>query len=262
MKEKTSQFVVAAMQVGSEPSKLETNIERHCKAIAAVSEFHDVDLAVFPELSLTGYEPESAHGSSIAKDDDRLRQLSCCASQFNVAILAGCPIENKSNDKPFIGSLLFLPNRDPIVYCKRHLDSDEQQCFASSNNPPLVFELKNHKIGVAICYEIHIESHIQELVDQKIDVLATSVFMTPTGINSAYHQLFEFAKKFRLVSIMANHASNSSSHVTAGSSAAWDPKHLIASAKPSGGAAVVVAKQVDRWMKIEVCDLEVCETTQ
>ena len=54
-----SNFKIAAAQVASVRGDIARNIAAHAAAIEAAAN-HDVSVLVFPELSLTGYEPELA----------------------------------------------------------------------------------------------------------------------------------------------------------------------------------------------------------
>ena len=55
----TSSFTIAAAQSSSVKGDIEENIRRHCE-IAALADSHGAHVIVFPELSLTGYEPTVA----------------------------------------------------------------------------------------------------------------------------------------------------------------------------------------------------------
>lgn len=53
---------------------IEQNIQNHKEMIHSVVS-HDADMVIFPELSLTGYEPELAEQLATTKDDDRFEEF-------------------------------------------------------------------------------------------------------------------------------------------------------------------------------------------
>ncbi|HEY2910226.1 MAG TPA: nitrilase-related carbon-nitrogen hydrolase [Gemmataceae bacterium] len=69
-----SEFKIAAAQVASVRGDLEGSIRTHAAAITAAAQ-RDVSVLVFPELSLTGYEPELAADLAITAGDERLAPI-------------------------------------------------------------------------------------------------------------------------------------------------------------------------------------------
>lgn len=62
---------ICAVQAHSLSGDIEHNSERHCRLVAG----RDADVIVFPELSLTGYEPTMAAGLTLDRRDPRLAPL-------------------------------------------------------------------------------------------------------------------------------------------------------------------------------------------
>ena len=60
-----------AAQISATPGDVEKNLAQHIDAIHAAAS-QGADAVVFPELSLTGYEPELAGGLAMAPTDSRL----------------------------------------------------------------------------------------------------------------------------------------------------------------------------------------------
>ena len=69
---------VAAAQTISRPGSIRENVERHLVLAGAAAE-RGVELLVFPELSLTGYEPDLA--CELRPDDARLAPLRTLAAR-------------------------------------------------------------------------------------------------------------------------------------------------------------------------------------
>ncbi len=65
---------IAAAQVRSLPGEIVRNVHRHCEVVQSAA-VHGVNLIMFPELSLTGYEPSLASRLAIDESDACLQPL-------------------------------------------------------------------------------------------------------------------------------------------------------------------------------------------
>lgn len=74
---------------------------------------------MFPELSLTGYEPELARSLAIHSDDSRLTPLQEISDQYNIILCVGAPTIN--NDDLFISMIIFHPYKERVTYSKQYL---------------------------------------------------------------------------------------------------------------------------------------------
>ena len=101
---------------------IESNVRTHVECVRVAVE-HDVDVILFPELSLSGYEPEIAEELAIHVDDERLSPLREQAHRFKITIIAGAPIACPEG-KPYIGALI-LGSDHSFVYHKQHLHPGE-----------------------------------------------------------------------------------------------------------------------------------------
>ncbi|UCE60469.1 MAG: carbon-nitrogen hydrolase family protein [Phycisphaerales bacterium] len=111
-------FTIAAAQSSSKKGAVEANVQTHTEFVRVAAE-HNVDLIVFPELSLAGYEPEIARDTTIAVDDARLLPLKEQAERFDMTIVVGAPVPS-SGEKPHIGALIFDAG-NASVYAKQFL---------------------------------------------------------------------------------------------------------------------------------------------
>lgn len=66
-----SSFTIAAVQSNSIKGAISQNVHRHAELATAARE-RGADVVVFPELSLTGYEPRHAARLALDADDARL----------------------------------------------------------------------------------------------------------------------------------------------------------------------------------------------
>ena len=69
------------------------------------------ELVIFPELSLTGYEPDLAAELAVAADGSALQPLRDAARSGNLTVAAGCPIA-AGQQKPWLSAVVFGPDID------------------------------------------------------------------------------------------------------------------------------------------------------
>lgn len=125
-------FKIAVAQTTSVKGDVLENIRRHIEVIK-VAVHHQVSLIVFPELSLTDYEPELAGALKFTESDNRLTPLINAASADDIWILAGAPLE--SEGKLTIGSIILNPERQVSSYVKMYLRPGEDSVFVAGKTP-------------------------------------------------------------------------------------------------------------------------------
>lgn len=85
---------ICASQTRPVKGDIESNIINHKKVInVAVS--CKADIIIFPELSLTGYEPELSKELAIDEDDRRLEVFQTISDTKQIIIGVGIPTKNK-----------------------------------------------------------------------------------------------------------------------------------------------------------------------
>lgn len=194
------------------------NITKHYTFIkAAVA--GGAGMIIFPELSLTGYEPTLAKDLATTKDDQRLDALQSLSDTDNIIICAGLPV--KTARGICISMVIFQPGKERIAYSKKYLHADEEPFFVSGENFP-VLNVNNVNIAIAICYELSVEAHAETAFKNKIDVYITSVAKTESGIAKANIRLAEIAATYHVPVLMCNCLGPNDDFVGAGNSAAWD----------------------------------------
>ncbi len=98
-----NRFKIAVAQIPSVKGDIAANIETHTKAMLKAGE-RDVSILVFPELSLTGYEPELAQSLAFTIHDARLLQLINEANSNGLTIVVGAPLATKERPSKDAGS--------------------------------------------------------------------------------------------------------------------------------------------------------------
>lgn len=215
---------IALVQLSSVNGALEHNIRHH---VAAVSAFApgDVDLLMFPELSLTSYEPEIAQSAAIAPDDPRLDRFQAAADRGAFSIFVGAP--TRSAGRPFISLIGFTPGRPRTTVHKSHLHPDELAYFSAPVPDAYVLE-GSSKVALAICYEISIDAHIARAAEKGMDIYLASVAKTVSGIEAASARLQVKAKDFRVPVLVANCVGICEGKVAGGSSLAISAHGAVA----------------------------------
>jgi predicted amidohydrolase len=141
-------FKIAAGQIASVRGDMDRNIATHAMAMAAAATYH-VSVLVFPELSLTGYEPDLAADLAISAADERLAPLIALARQHQIAAVVGPPLHN-GPAKPSLGAIVRTASGGTGTYHKMHLGRSEPT-YVTPVETPCVFAVAAHTIGIAIC---------------------------------------------------------------------------------------------------------------
>lgn len=138
--------LLAAVQC--DKSALARNLEMHVRVLGEAARA-GCDIAVFPEMSLTGsVDPRSHHEDAISIDDDTVRTLAR-ATRGGVATLFG--IAERCDGAFFITQIYAQGGRVVGSYRKRHLGEGEE--VFTPGDASALFHLGTLPFGVAICAE-------------------------------------------------------------------------------------------------------------
>ena len=176
------------------------NIIQHKRLIALAVE-QGADILVFPELSITGYEPELAKELATTPDDNRFDDFQLISNGSRITIGIGAPLQAENG--VLIGLVIFQPDKPRIVYAKRFLHADEVPFFVPGNSP--VF-LSNGEVKVAfsICYELSVAEHAAHAHDQEATVYLSSVAKTAAGAAKAIETLRGIAGQYGMTVLMSS----------------------------------------------------------
>ena len=194
------------------------NIQQHKTQIAkAVSS--GADILIFPELSLTGYEPTLAQILAVDPDDKKLDVFQQLSDTHRLIIGAGIP--TRHGDDVCISMALFQPGKPRQLYSKKYLHADEEPFFVGGQHGP-------GRIGedtaLAICYEISVPQHAEEAHRNGARVYIASVAKFMHGIDKALARLAEIGSSYSMTVLMSNSVGQADGYECAGKSSAWDNK--------------------------------------
>ncbi len=209
---------VALAQIESLKGNIEKNIENHLKWIKHAIENH-ANMVVFPELSLTGYEPELAESLATSQDDPRLNEIQSLSDKNNITIGVGLPTKKDSN--LFVSMIIFQPNQERITYSKQYLYPPEKSIFTAGKTP-LILKLETEVVSPAICYEASTKAHFEYASQNNATIYIASVLSSVNGIDEELKKLSDIAKSKKMVTFMANYVGKSGGYECAGKSSVWN----------------------------------------
>jgi predicted amidohydrolase len=229
---------VAVIQSLARPGDVPGSVARHVE-LAHRAAREGARLAVFPELSLTGYDRGLTRSDAIAPDDARLNSLQRVADQQGLLIIAGAPLDSPGG--LLIGALCFVPHRGVVTYSKRFLHEGEEVAFVAGPGGESLM-LDGETVCVAICAEIAHPEHAREAAANGAGIYAASCFITPGGYAHDAGLLAGYAQEHRMAVLMANYGAPTSQWQSAGGSAIWSSDGSLLAKGPSEGEAVVIAR--------------------
>jgi predicted amidohydrolase len=209
---------IALAQIAAEKGDIEANIQKHLQMIDIASR-HESAFIVFPELSLTGYEPTLARELSFDLRDHRLDPLREACRRKQITVIAGAPIRQFNN--LVLGAFVLLPYGTGTVYSKRYLHPGEDRVFVPHDWNPLLVH-KEDVISLAICADINNPLHAKTAYENNSTVYIASVLVTPNGYTDDTAVLKKHAREYHMTVMMANYCGFTGGYEAAGGSIVID----------------------------------------
>ncbi|MFH7594537.1 carbon-nitrogen hydrolase family protein [Streptomyces racemochromogenes] len=148
-------LAVAVAQPRCTAHDVTANAVAHAEAVRAA----DARVVVFPEMSLTGYDPAAA---PLVPGDARLAPLVAACARTGTLALAGAPVPG-----PRIGVLAVDGAGARVVYGKVYLHSSEAAHFVPGE--PAVVEVDGWRLGLAVCRDTGVPEHAARTAALGID---------------------------------------------------------------------------------------------
>jgi len=215
---------ICAAQTKPVAGEIEINIGKHKKLID-LAVLQKADLIIFPELSLTGYEPTLARQLATTINDERLNELQLISDVHRVTIGVGMPIRTGSGI--LISMIFFRPNKTREIYSKQYLHEDEYPYFINGQEQILLTAGKK-KMAPAICYELSVPAHPREAFKMGAEIYFASVAKSADGVQKAIKTLSGVAKKYSMTVLMSNCVGWCDGVQCAGQTSIWNERGFLA----------------------------------
>ncbi len=145
--------VIALLQIDPTVGDIKGNAKRISRA-ASIAHENGADLAVTPELAMSGYPPRDLlnHGGFVNRCLEEVHDL-----KVNLPLIVGCPIPPETErTRPGNGAVRVIPNRPTRVVTQKQLLPtydvfDEERYFHSDTKPGILRVVDGQSIGVTIC---------------------------------------------------------------------------------------------------------------
>lgn len=216
---------IALAQLSSKKGDIDTNINHHKKLIQ-LALTKGATTIIFPELSITGYEPNLAKSLARGVNDPIFNDFQQISDEQHITIGFGLPIQQTEGIS--ISMLLFSPSLPRQDYSKKYLHSDEEPFFIAGENENIF--IKNTKIALAICYELSVEEHEETAIKKGAEIYLASVAKTAEGVKAAHARLATIAKGHKIPVLMVNSIGPNDDFISAGQSAVWNTEGELISA--------------------------------
>lgn len=227
---------IALVQIKPTAGDVAANTLLHIKYIkSAINK--GAGMVVFPELSLTGYEPNLAATLACDPQDPMLDTFQTLSDAHQITIGIGMPTRHPSGI--CISLLLFQPDKERQIYSKRYLHADEEPFFVCGEHYP-VFNIGNKDIAFAICYEVFVPAHEQLALTQSVDIYLASVAKPERGVARARERLSEIARNHQVSILMVNAIGYCDNFESAGQSAVWNAQGVLLSQLDSNSEGLLV----------------------
>lgn len=215
---------IAIAQTRPFKGDISANIETHKKLIElAIS--YEADTIFFPELSVTGYEPELAKDLATNQDDKEFDEFQEISNKNKITIGLGMPTKTNSGIK--ISMIIFQPDTPRQTYSKQQLHSDEFPYFINGEKQ-IILTVDNKKIAPAICYESLQTDHSENVNKLGAEIYVASVAKSQNGIDKAMKHYPAVAKKFSIPVLMSNCVGYCDNFQSVGKSSIWTKQGNLA----------------------------------
>jgi len=193
------------------------NIEKHI-ALLNITITQQADMIIFPELSLTGYEPTLAPELATTQKDKRLDVFQEISDSNKIVIGVGLP--TKDNGQLFVSMIIFQPCKERITYSKQYLYHTEVGIFTAGTEQ-LYLNVANNIVAPAICYELSNPEHSGQAHKNNANIYIASVLNSVTGVDGDMQKLSAIAAKYNMTTFLANYVGTSGGYQCAGKSSVW-----------------------------------------
>jgi len=242
---------IAAAQSPSIAGDVEANVLIHLRFIEA-ARAEGVELLLFPELSLCGYELPLLRDCLLTPDDTRLRPIRDAASAAGMTVIVGAPVSDDGATLPFIASFEFAPDGTATIYRKQYLHDGEERYAQPGTIGAHCSTLNGHRYAQGICADTTHYAHAAAAAQAGAALYLAGVLISKGGYAADAAKLQSYAADFGMGVMIANHAAPSGGYEAAGRSAFWAPGGDLLVEADGPGDYIVIARNNGSWRGIFV----------
>lgn len=243
---------ICIAQTKSEKGKVQENIQNHLRIVENAIKSNS-ELIIFPELSITNYEPDLAKKLATDIENSIFNPFQELSDNNEITIGIGMP--TNSTDGVNISMLIFQPNEKRVVYSKRMLHSDELPYFVCGN-AQVILNIKGKKIAIGICYETLQREHFLNANKNGADIYIASVAKPKGGIEKAYKHFPKIAREFNTPILMSNCVGNCDNFIGVGQSAVWNKNGKLIEHLDSENQGILIYDTETELVKIDQPKIE------
>ena len=215
------------------------------RALEAIRSHPDVDIAVFPELYLSGYTYRNLDQLARAVDSDELREIAAAAAEAETAVVIGFAERTPTG---IANSVACIDDNGSIagVYRKTHLFESEAEAGFVEGEELLILDLAGRRTAPLICFDIEFPEPGRQVALAGAELLVTaSANMDPFYIDHAVGAVAR-AHENRLPHLYANLVGRGDDLVFVGASR---------SIAPTGEVLVEASRDQEELLVVPVAEL-------
>jgi len=212
-------------QLAPEPGEFSLNVERVGETVRAAH----VDIAVFPELFLSGYRVgDRFHRLALHEDDATTEALRTIARGSNTTVVVGAPVASTERKGEIHNAVLaVLPSEEVFIQVKRYLPTfgpfEEGVLFTATDSSRPV-AIGPHPVGLEVCYDVFFPE-----VSRQLALAGAELLIVVSAAPVTSRRLFDRLLPARAIEnafpvVYVNRVGIEDGVVFGGGSGAWDAR--------------------------------------
>lgn len=207
------------------PGDLAANVARVTEIVRGLP----ADLAVFPELFLSGYRVgDRFHRLALREDDRTTEALRTAARETRTAIVVGAPVAStERRGEVHNAAVAFLPSEEVFVQVKRYLPTFgpfEEGALFTATDVSRPVALGPHPVGLEICYDVFFPE-----VSRQLALAGSEILVAISAAPVTSRRLFERLVPARAIEnafpvVYVNRVGVEDGVVFGGGTGAWDAR--------------------------------------